>query len=95
MAGIRYEYTDSRLLDFMARLDAFVSIPMSQPTLVTFLPFLKGTMLDPGLPSALKEYLPVVKFLEDLVEKRKEAFEPGDIKDFIDAFLLEMKVRIL
>ncbi len=94
VAGDRFKYDDPGMKELIDAVTLATSVEFSRPDIVTFLPWLRNTPLDPGPNKDLAGLLMTKKFLQKEIDKHRKTFDPDNIRDFIDAYLLEIKVRI-
>ncbi|XP_078677535.1 cytochrome P450 2J2-like [Branchiostoma floridae x Branchiostoma belcheri] len=89
--GDRWEYDDPLFQRMMDALDYMVStnvfaVPQN------FIPF---TRYIPGwegrLKPWMKKFLSIMGYLREELDKHKASFDPNDLRDFIDAYLLEIQ----
>ncbi len=91
IAGTRYHYYDPNLKELVQKTSDIVNVPFSQADITTFLPMLKDTPLDPGVNEGLAGFVDIKKFLMNEIESHERTLNPDDIRDFIDAYLVQIK----
>jgi hypothetical protein len=70
----------------------FTQVPSSVITIATFLPFVKRIMPSLSVPTGLKVVMDVKRFLEETVKEHLDTYDPEHLRDFIDAYIHEIKV---
>ena len=86
--GQRYEYNDSKFRYFINLLaENFKKLELAGP--MTFCPTIFTKVPIPGLSKA--EMLKTRQFYRDAINEHKTNFDENNIRDFIDAFLQEIK----
>nr|XP_039248531.1 cytochrome P450 2U1-like [Styela clava] len=94
--GSRFEYDDKEFLQLLGILRKYLgdTTAAKMDGLMTMAPILRFL---PPFSSHFKEGLKDVEFfmgiIGRIIEEHKEQFDENDIRDFIDAFLKEMKTR--
>eukprot|EP00058_Branchiostoma_floridae_P002572 XP_002588060.1 hypothetical protein BRAFLDRAFT_59209 [Branchiostoma floridae] len=91
--GFRYEYDDPEFQALLYSVSESFSI-----SLLSLLPAIFPTLqYIPGANNGLKRYekilMKVFKHVQEEIKEHKKDFNPDDVRDFIDAFLLEIKNR--
>ncbi|KAL3862689.1 hypothetical protein ACJMK2_008642 [Sinanodonta woodiana] len=89
--GGHFSYNDPRFKLMMHGLESFAQFASTR-SLVSFLPILRFVPGDFfGIKNIAKQMQVIKDFVNELIEKHLEKFDEGNIADFIDAFVLEMK----
>ncbi|XP_066285435.1 cytochrome P450 2D4-like [Branchiostoma lanceolatum] len=92
--GDRFEYGDHDFLRLISLLNATVE---AKPTVIDRLSMILPVFRHLGLfvrsreEKSLKMFQALQEFCGEQVEKHRATFDPNDIRDFIDAFLLEQQ----
>jgi len=84
--GERFEYNDTefqRLMRLMSELVGGSAISRFNPY-VRKLPFIRK-----GVESRVKMSMEIVEFIKLKIKEHKETFDPADIRDIIDVYLME------
>uniref|UniRef100_A0A8C5QB25 Cytochrome P450 n=1 Tax=Leptobrachium leishanense TaxID=445787 RepID=A0A8C5QB25_9ANUR len=88
--GDRFEYDDDKyqqlLHHFEDSLKAESSVLAQVANAVPWLTYIPGFAQKIFAPQ-----IRMLKFLEDIIHKHQETWDPGYIRDFVDAFMLEME----
>ncbi len=95
VAGERFDYADPQLKKLVALVGDATAVGM-KPNIGLVLPFFRKFF--PSLDDIHQQSLrfgTIKKFLQGVVDAHKVNFEPDAVGDFIDAFLLEIRVRQL
>ncbi|XP_078674382.1 cytochrome P450 2U1-like isoform X2 [Branchiostoma floridae x Branchiostoma belcheri] len=91
--GRRYEYDDKKFTDLLMAIDRVFS-PTSVERLAlsfTVLRYIPG--VRKGFLDLRKNQVTIVNHVKERIREHHETFDENDIRDFIDAFLLESKKR--
>ncbi|XP_063282434.1 cytochrome P450 2D14-like [Pelobates fuscus] len=88
--GDRYEYDDDKYIQMLrhfedslkAESSVLAQVANAVPWL-TYIPGFAKTVFAPQLR--------MLKFLEELIREHQQSWDPGYIRDFVDAFMLEME----
>ena len=96
VAGEHYEYKDPKMRALLKVIVDALRTSMAEPDLTWFLPFL-GKMF-PNLEGDVQGYKgepgDLKHFLEQVVQQHRDTFDGNNIRDFIDVYLVEIKVRL-
>ena len=92
-AGERFDYDQEGMKKLLAHMqtinETFWSIMFSP---LTFMPFLKNYWpMKEKVEMAKKKMSGLREFYQETIEKHQKTFDPENIRDVIDAFLLEMQ----
>ncbi|XP_059087981.1 cytochrome P450 2C15-like [Tigriopus californicus] len=90
VAGQRFDYHDKALNKLVVMMNEAILSAGIKPSLALIFPFLRT--IYPGIDPVVVNseiMLKVKNFLTDLVLEHKATFDPLNIRDFIDAYLLE------
>ncbi|XP_019625214.1 PREDICTED: cytochrome P450 2U1-like [Branchiostoma belcheri] len=91
--GSRYEYDDPKFIGLIEAIDKFFSIPVSA-LLPAFIPILRYIpVVNRSFVEGLKVTLHIGTHIQEQIREHEATFDPNDIRDFIDAFLLEKRGR--
>ena len=98
VAGERYDYKDPRMTKLVKLVADLMRYGISNPDPTWFLPFLaklfpnlegsnhaKGVTGNPG---------DIKHFLIETIQDHKNTFDDNNIRDFIDAYLTEIQVKV-
>ena len=95
VAGERYNYKDPRMTDFFNMMVTAMRTPLGQPDVTWFFPFLGN--IFPCLEQKVDHFSgkpgDVKHFLNQTIQHHKDTFDSSNIRDFIDAYLFEIKVK--
>ena len=91
VSGERYDYYDAKLGDIAKRVTDVTRIPLYQANVATFLPFVEKIYPNIVLPSNYAAIYEIRMYVEGLIQKHMETFDPDNIRDFIDKYLLKMQ----
>ena len=96
VAGKRYNYNDPVLTDLLHKLVALLRSPLTKPDATWFFPFLE--IIFPHWEGShveykTKKFLDIQKFLGETIQHHKESFDGNNIRDFIDAYIIEIQVK--
>ena len=95
VAGECYDYKDPRMTALLKMLVTALRTSMAEPDITWFLPFLGN--IFPNLETNVDGYRgepgDIKHFLNQTVQHHKATFDGSNIRDFIDAYLIEIKVR--
>lgn len=95
VAGERYDYKEPRMTALIKMLRTALEVSMAQPDVTWFLPVM--SKLFPSLELNLDGYRgepgDIKHFLNQTIQHHMETFEDNNIRDFIDAYLIEINVR--
>jgi len=90
VAGERYELEDPRLKALMTMICDFTASGSVRPGIMHMFPGL-ATLLPNSILKENKSRISEVKaFLESAINRHRESFDENNIRDFIDAYLLEI-----
>ncbi|KAI8513698.1 hypothetical protein Bbelb_080220 [Branchiostoma belcheri] len=95
--GRRFEYGDPDFLRLMSLLNTVVEAkPSVGDRLTEVLPVFRHLPLGNGQysgkrPKGVEMFLALQEFCKEQIENHRQTFDPNDIRDFIDAFLLEQQ----
>ncbi|XP_019642652.1 PREDICTED: cytochrome P450 2U1-like [Branchiostoma belcheri] len=95
--GRRFEYGDPDFLRLMRLLNTVVEArPSVGDRLTEVLPVFRYLPLGNGQysgkrPKGVEMFLALQEFCKEQIENHRQTFDPNDIRDFIDAFLLEQQ----
>ena len=95
MAGERYDYKDQRMKSLMHMLEKYMfETKLLQPDVTWFLPFLAKMFpnLEASVEGCKGEPGDIRHFLNETIQHHKETLDANNIRDFIDAYLIKMKV---
>ena len=94
VAGDRYNYKDPRMKDFFNMMVTAMRTSLGQPDATWFFPFL--SKIFPGLELSIDHLSgkpgDIKHFLSQTIQHHKETFDENNMRDFIDAYLFEIKV---
>ena len=95
VAGERYDYKDQRMKSLMQMLVKVFESNFQSPDITWFLPLL--AKLFPSLERSFVEGLKgkpgdIKHFLIETIQHHKDTLDINNIRDFIDAYLIEIKV---
>ena len=95
VAGERYDYKDQKMKTLMQMLEKYMlETKLLQPNITRFLPFL--AKMFPNLEGSVEglkgEPGDIRHFLSETIQHHKDTLDANNIRDFIDAYLIEMKV---
>ena len=94
VAGERYDYKDPRMIEFFHMMAASMRTPLAQPDVTWFLPFLAN--IFPSLELTVDHFSgkpgDVKHFLNQTIQHHRDTFDDNNIRDFIDAYIIEIKV---
>ena len=97
VAKERYDYEDPKLVDLRNKLLEIMSVPLFQPNAATFFPFLEKIFPSASMTTEQHHKYAFIgdlkSFLNETIKQHRDAFDPDNIQDFIDAFLLEIQER--
>ena len=93
VAGERYDYEDPKLVDFNKKITAMLRTPFFQPSAAIFLPFLGRLFPNIDQPPGFGAILEMKEFLSDTVKQHVDTFDPNNIRDFIDMYLLQIQEK--
>ncbi|KAL3862713.1 hypothetical protein ACJMK2_008666, partial [Sinanodonta woodiana] len=89
--GGHFNHNDPRFKIMMDCFDSFLHY-ISTGSLVTFMPILRFVPGDFfGIKNIAKTMQVIKDFISELIDEHVENFDEGNIEDFIDAFISEMK----
>ena len=95
VAGERYNYKDPRMSKFFDMMVTSLRTPLAEPNATWFLPFL--VKLFPSLEMKVDNFSgepgDVKHFLNQTIKHHRDTLDCNNIRDFIDAYLVEIKVR--
>jgi hypothetical protein len=92
VAGERYRYDDPRLAELVNQSAKVTQAKLVRPTIAMFLPFLKKIFPSLDEIKGVDNILYIKKFLLEAIEEHTKTFDPENIRDFIDAYIHEIKV---
>ena len=99
VAGKRYNYNDPGLTDLLRKLVVLLRYPLAKPDATWFFPFLANIFPNwerSHIEDVKTENMKDVKnFLAETIHHHKETFDGNNIRDFIDAYILEIQVTLL
>ena len=94
VAGERYDYKDPRMTSLLKKLVAALRTPLAQPDATWFLPFLAN--IFPSLELKIDHFAgkpgDIKHFLNQTIQHHIDTFDSNNMRDFIDAYLIEIKV---
>ncbi|XP_078677201.1 cytochrome P450 2U1-like [Branchiostoma floridae x Branchiostoma belcheri] len=91
--GSRYEYDDPKFIALMEAVNILFSTPLSTLRL-GLIPILRYIpVVNRGFLKAQEVTLHIRNHIQEQIWKHEATFDPNDIRDFIDAFLLEKRGR--
>ncbi|XP_019642654.1 PREDICTED: cytochrome P450 2U1-like [Branchiostoma belcheri] len=88
--GGRFEYGDPDFLRLIRLLNATVEKPSVGERLALINPVFRHLLLGKR-PKGVEMLLALQEFCKEQIEDHRQTFDPSDIRDFIDAFLLEQQ----
>ncbi|XP_064638988.1 cytochrome P450 2C15-like [Lineus longissimus] len=89
IVGQRYDYHDPEFLHYVTRFKENLTL-LPNDTILAMYPSLRhlpGNLFNFG--TIKRNIRSVFKFLEKHIKEHKERFDPGNISDFLDAYLVE------
>ena len=92
MASIRFNYDDPQMKTLIRNVKEIADEPLAKPNPAMIFPFLGK--IFPDLIADKKHCsngMSIRQFMSDAVKKHIETFDKANIRDYIDAFLLEME----
>ena len=96
VAGERYEYKDPKMKALLKVIVDALRTSMAEPDLTWFLPFL--AKIFPNLELDVEGYKgepgDLKHFLNQVVQQHRDTFDGNNLRDFIDVYLVEIKVRL-
>ena len=94
VAGERYDYKDPRMTHFLQMMTTAMRSPAIQPDATWFLPFL--AKIFPSLEITVDHFSgkpgDVKHFLNQTIQHHMDTFDSNNIRDFIDAYLVQIQV---
>ena len=94
VAGERYHYKDTRMSKFFNMMVTSMRTPLAEPNATWFFPIL--AKLFPSLEMKVDHFSgepgDVKHFLNQTIQAHRDTFDDNNIRDFIDAYLVEIKV---
>ena len=93
VAGERFDYEDPKLIDFVNKVAAMMKAPLFQPDASTFLPFLAKLLPNIDQPASYGPLPELKSFFNDTIKQHQDTFDSNNIRDFIDKYLLQIKVK--
>ena len=91
VAGERYDYDDSRLVDIAKKVEAITRVQIFQPNLATFLPILSKLFPSLETRQCYKAFLDIKTYTTELAQKHWDTIDPGNIRDFIDKYIVRIQ----
>ena len=96
VAGERYDYKDQKMKTLMQMLEKYMlETKLLQPNITWFLPFL--AKMFPNLEGSVEglkgEPGDIRHFLSETIQHHKDTLDANNIRDFIDAYLIEIMVK--
>ena len=95
VAGERYDYKDPRMTNFLHLMAESMRTPLGHPDVTWFFPFLAS--IFPSLELTVDHFSgkpgDVKHFLNQTIQQHRDTFDSNNIRDFIDAYLIEIQVR--
>ncbi|KAL3862686.1 hypothetical protein ACJMK2_008639 [Sinanodonta woodiana] len=89
--GGHFRHNDPRFKLMMDSLESFLQFASTR-SLVSFIPILRFVPGDFfGIKNIAKQMQVIKDFMNELIEEHEKKFHEGNIADFIDAFISEMK----
>jgi hypothetical protein len=67
-------------------------VSFGAPSIATFFPFVKKIMPSLSVPAGLEPVMEIKRFLEETVKEHLDTYDPENLRDFIDAYIHEIKV---
>ena len=96
VAGERYDYRDPRMMNLIRMMVECMRQDLAKPDATWFFPFLENIFPNMGkIEGASGKPGDIKHFLIETIQHHKNTFDENNIRDFIDAYLLEMQVNIL
>ncbi|XP_066292909.1 cytochrome P450 2U1-like [Branchiostoma lanceolatum] len=91
--GSRYEYDDPKFMKLIEAIDRFFSTPRSALLRIpTFIPILRYVpVVNQSFLKVTKGQYHIGSHILEQIREHEATFDPNDIRDFIDAFLLEKR----
>ena len=97
VARERYEYEDQKLVGLRDKLVEMMNVPLFQPNAATFFPFLEEIFPSASMTTEQHQCYAVISeikaFLNVTIKQHRDTFDPDNIRDFIDTYLLEIQER--
>ena len=91
VAGERYDYEDVQLVEITKKVTSLTRVQLFQPNAATFLPILGKLFPKIDQPASYKAIWDIKLYVEELVQKHRDTFDPDNIRDFIDMYLLRVQ----
>ena len=95
VAGERYDYKDPRMKSLMSMLAFLFETNFQKPDVAWFMPFL--AKLFPKLERRIEGLSgkpgDIRHFLIETIQNHKDTLDGNNIRDFIDAYLIEIMVK--
>ena len=91
VAGERYDYDDSQLVNIAKKVEAITRVQVFEPNLATFLPILSKLFPSLETRQSYKAFLDIKAYTTELAQKHWDTFDPGNIRDFIDKYIIQIQ----
>ena len=93
VAGERYHYEDPKLVDLRRKFVLIMDEPLAKPNAATFVPFLAKLFPIADRPKSYDFIVEIKAKMNETIKQHKETFDPNNIRDFIDTYLLEIQEK--
>ena len=93
VAGTRYDYKDPRMTEMARKVVAISRTSPPKPNLTWFVPIVgmilpsTDTYLNPDI---CDNYRDIIGLMRNMIEQHKETYDRDNVRDFIDAYLLQI-----
>ncbi|CAH1263867.1 CYP2U1 [Branchiostoma lanceolatum] len=91
--GRRYEYDDKKFQDLLMAIDRVFSPTSVERLAIQFRPLRYIPGIRKGYLDFRNSQAVLINHIKERIREHRETFDENDIRDFIDAFLLESKKR--
>ena len=95
VAGERYDYKDPRMKSLMSMLAFLFETNFQKPDVTWFMPFLAKVFpkLERRIEGLSGKPGDIRHFLIETIQNHKDTLDVNNIRDFIDAYLIEIMVK--
>ena len=95
VAGERYSYNDPRMTSLVQMLVVVFEQNLASPDATWFLPFLAKVFprLEKSMEGVAGKPGDIKHFLMETIQHHKDTLDLSNPRDFIDAYLIEIKVK--
>ena len=95
VAGERYDYNDQRMKSLMNMLASIFETKFQNPDVSWFMPFLAKVFpkLERRIEGLSGKPGDIRHFLIETIQNHKDTLDVNNIRDFIDAYLIEIMVK--